>query len=115
MSNPKAYSRTAFRAILGALHSRMLFMVIEHFAKNADEIGERFRQKGRMLPDGVQYVDSWIDAEQGRCFQIMQAPDLASLEEWIRRWDDIVTFEVTPVLTSAEYWAGRADRPKTAE
>jgi hypothetical protein len=93
----------------------MLFMVIEHFARNADRIGERFQQKGRMLPAGVLYVDSWIDAERGRCFQIMQAPDRASLQEWIRCSDDIVNFEVTPVLTSAEYWAGRAERPKTAE
>ena len=115
MSNPKAYSRTAFRAILGALNSRMLFMVIEHFAKNAEQIGERFRQKGRMLPDGVLYIDSWIDAERGRCFQLMQAPDRVSLQQWIRRWDDIVTFEVTPVLTSAEYWASRAERTKTTE
>jgi len=84
----------------------MLFMVIERF-KSGDPrpIGVRFREKGRMLPQGVQYQASWIDPVTGRCFQIMEAPSLASLSEWTRRWDDLVDFEIAPVLTSAEYWA----------
>jgi hypothetical protein len=84
----------------------MLFVVIERF-KSGDPkpIGERFRVKGRMLPEGVQYQASWIDPVVGRCFQIMEAPSLESLSEWTHRWDDLVDFEIVPVLTSAEYWA----------
>jgi hypothetical protein len=58
-----------------------------------------------MLPEGVIYVASWIDAQNGRCFQIMEAPDRESLEPWIAAWTDLVNFEVVPVHTSAEFWA----------
>jgi hypothetical protein len=62
----------------------MLFMVIEHF-RNGDPkpVGERFRQSGRMLPEGVVYIASWIDSPNSRCFQIMEAPDQESLNPWI--------------------------------
>jgi len=84
----------------------MLFMVIERFrGGDPKPIGERFRRDGRMLPEGVFYQVSWIDPTVGRCFQIMEAPSLESLSEWVRRWEDLVDFEVIPVLTSAEYWA----------
>ncbi len=84
----------------------MLFMVIERF-KGGDPkpVGERFRRDGRMLPEGVVYQVSWVDAARARCFQIMEAPSLESLNEWVRHWDDLVDFEVVPVLASAEYWA----------
>jgi hypothetical protein len=83
----------------------MLFMVIEQF-ENGDvkTIGERFRRKGRMLPVGVSYHASWIDAQNGRCFQIMEAPDRESLDPWIAAWDDLVDFDVVPVQTSADFW-----------
>jgi uncharacterized protein DUF3303 len=84
----------------------MLFMVIERFKHgNAEPIGERFRQSGRMLPDGVAYHASWVDLGGARCFQIMEAPDLESLNVWIGRWDDLVDFEVIPVLTSDDFWS----------
>jgi hypothetical protein len=84
----------------------MLFMVIERFkGGNPKPIGERFRRDGRMLPEGVVYQASWVDAAAARCFQIMEAPSFASLDEWVQRWDDLVDFEVVPVLASAEYWA----------
>ena len=84
----------------------MLFMVIEHFRNGDPEpVGERFRQKGRMLPDGVVYLSSWIDSPNSRCFQIMEASDRESLNLWIAAWDDLVDFEVIPVQTSAEFWA----------
>ena len=81
-------------------------MVIEH-CKNGDPkpMGERFRQKGRMLPPGVFYQVSWIDPIAGRCFQIMEAPSQESLSEWTRHWDDLVDFEIIRVLTSVEYWS----------
>jgi len=79
----------------------MLFMVIEHF-KNGDPapVGERFKLSGRMLPEGVTYHASWVDAGGTRCFQIME-----SLNAWITRWQDLVDFEIVPVLTSADFWA----------
>jgi hypothetical protein len=84
----------------------MLLMVIERF-KNGDAgpIGERFRRDGRMLPEGVVYHASWVDPAAARCFQLMEAPDAESLAGWTRRWDDLVEFEVVPVLTSADFWS----------
>ena len=67
----------------------------------------RFRQHGRMLPEGVVYHASWIDDSGSRCYQVMEAPDRALLNQWIAKWSDLVEFEVVPVLTSAEFWARR--------
>ena len=80
-------------------------MVIEYF-KNGDPkpVGDRFRRSGRMMPGGVNYHASWIDSQNSRCFQIMEAPDQESLNPWIAAWDDLVDFEVVPVQTSAEFW-----------
>jgi hypothetical protein len=88
------------------LLSFMLFMVIERF-KNGDPrpIGARFRQSGRMLPAGVTYHASWVDPAEGRCFQVMEAPDEKALNQWINNWSDLVGFEVVAVLTSADFWA----------
>ena len=59
------------------------------------------------MPEGVSYEASWVEPEGGRCFQVMQAPDRATLDLWIARWSDLVDFEVVPVLTSQEFWAQR--------
>ena len=84
----------------------MLFMVIERFKHgDAQAIGKRFKQSGRMLPEGVAYHSSWVDLTGTRCFQIMEAPQLESLNPWIERWQDLVDFEIVPVLTSADFWA----------
>jgi hypothetical protein len=84
----------------------MQFMVIERF-KNGDasSIGERFLREGRMLPEGVTYHASWVDAAGARCFQIMEAPHAEALDEWVSRWDDLAEFEIVPVATSSEYWS----------
>jgi len=84
----------------------MLFMVIEHF-KNGDAgpIGERFKACGRMLPEGVAYHASWVDRARARCFQMMEAPDADALRPWVSRWEDLVDFEVIPVVTSGEFWS----------
>lgn len=84
----------------------MLFMVIERF-KNGDAapIAERFERSGRMLPEGVAYHASWVDSTGARCFQIMETPHPALLKSWISRWDDLIDFEVVPVLTSSDLWA----------
>jgi hypothetical protein len=87
----------------------MLFMVIERF-KDAALIEERFKRRGRMLPEGVVYQTSWIDLDGSRCFQIMEASDFESLMTWIRRWEDLVDFEIVQVLTSQDYWSSKAGR-----
>lgn len=84
----------------------MLFLVIERFSNDDPiPIGERFQREGRMLPDGVDYLHSWIDPVSATCYQIMEAENRESLGPWIDRWSDLVAFEVIPVQTSAEYWA----------
>ena len=84
----------------------MLFMVIERFKSgDAKPIGERFRRDGRMMPEGVVYHASWVDPAGARCFQLTEAPNPESLAAWTSRWDDLVEFEVIPVLTSADFWS----------
>jgi hypothetical protein len=86
----------------------MLFMVIERFKDNQlGSVGKRFQNKGRMLPDGVVYHASWMEANGARCFQIMEADDEQQLQKWIARWSDLVDFDVVPVLTSADFWSSR--------
>jgi len=81
----------------------MLFMVIEHFeAGRAKEVYQRFAERGRMAPEGLRYIDSWIAADFSRCFQLMESPDIASLQEWVMAWNDLVRFEIVPVAPSAE-------------
>jgi len=85
----------------------MLFMVIER-PKNLDLMGERYKRHGRMLPDDVLYRESWLVPDGSVCYQIMEAANHEALMTWVRRWDDIVDFEIVPVLTSQEYWTSRA-------
>ena len=81
----------------------MLFMVIEHFKEaKAPAIYQRFRARGRMAPDDVTYLASWVDLEFERCFQVMEAENQARLHEWTRHWEDLTDFEIVPVRTSAE-------------
>ena len=81
----------------------MLFMIIEHFHDGrAVDVYRRFRDHGRMAPEGVRYVASWVDMEFDRCFQVMEADDERLLHEWTAKWDDLVEFEIVPVRTSAE-------------
>ena len=78
-------------------------MVIEHFRdRNGTAVYRRFREKGRMMPRGLDYVDSWVDETYDRCFQLMEtdAPEL--FDEWIANWNDLVDFEIVPVVTSKE-------------
>jgi len=81
----------------------MLYMVIERFRPGcAPEVYRRFRDRGRMEPDGVRYAASWVDLGFERCFQVMEAESEAMLREWAARWEDLVEFEIVPVRTSAE-------------
>ena len=81
----------------------MLYMVVEHF-KNKDAVAvyRRFRDSGRLAPEGLTYVSSWVDLEFELCYQLMETHDRTLLEEWIASWSDLVDFEVHPVVTSKE-------------
>jgi hypothetical protein len=82
----------------------MLFMVIERF-KDSDmlPIYKRVRDEGRMLPDGLRYVDSWVEPSFSRCFQVMECDDLRLLQEWALRWRGSgVTLEIVPVVSSKD-------------
>ncbi len=83
--------------------SKTLYMVVEHF-KNGDAVPvyHRFRQHGRMAPDGVTYVSSWVDDRFQRCYQVMETHDRRLLDQWMSHWSDLVDFEVFPVMTSKE-------------
>lgn len=84
----------------------MLLMVVERFKGGGIEaVGERFRARGRMMPDDVSYVSSWLDPRGTVCYQLMEAPGLDSLKPWMSQWDDLMDFEAIPVMASAEFWA----------
>ena len=81
----------------------MLFMVVERFKPGkAPDIYRRFREHGRMAPDDVKYVASWVDLKFERCFQVMESEDESRLRVWTQCWDDLTDFEIIPVQTSAE-------------
>jgi hypothetical protein len=83
--------------------AKTLYMVIEHF-KGCDAVPvyRRFRQHGRLAPQGLSYVSSWVDTKFERCYQVMESDNRLLLDEWIARSSDIVDFEVHPVITSTE-------------
>ncbi len=79
----------------------MLFMIRERFkGRDPAPIYSRLREQGRALPAGLRYVDSWVEANFDRCFQLMEADDAASLQRWILQWRDLVEFELVPVSPS---------------
>ena len=81
----------------------MLYMVIEHFAEGrAADIYRRARERGRQLPAGLDYINSWVDVEYRRCFQLMRTDDAKRFEQWIVHWQDLVRFEVVPVRPARE-------------
>ena len=81
----------------------MLFMIVEHFRNgDARPVYERFRAKGRLAPEGLRYVDSWVTTDLTRCYQVMECDDRGLLDQWVAAWEDIVDFEVHPIITSAE-------------
>lgn len=81
----------------------MLFMVIERFPPgSAPTIYRHLRDEGRVLPEGLAYVGSWIEANFGRCFQLMECDDLRLLQSWVLSWDGLFEVEIVPVVPSAE-------------
>lgn len=89
----------------------MLYMITERF-KNSDPVPvyRRFRDQGRLAPEGLTYVSSWVTSDMTRCYQIMECDERRLLDQWIVRWNDLVDFEVVPIMTSAEAFAGIAPR-----
>jgi hypothetical protein len=81
----------------------MLYMIVEHFKNNdALPVYHRFHDRGRLAPDGLTYVSSWVDADLSRCYQLMETADRDLIDQWIANWCDLVEFEVHPVITSQE-------------
>jgi len=81
----------------------MLFMVVEDFrGRDPKAVYRRFRDKGRMTPDGLRYHGSWVAADMSRCFQLMEADDATLLQQWVTEWCDLVGFEIVPVAESRD-------------
>jgi hypothetical protein len=81
----------------------MLFMVIERFkGRDPAPIYQRLRESGRHIPDGLKYIDSWIEANFDRCFQLMETDDPRLLQQWVNHWRDLMDFEFVPVVSSKD-------------
>lgn len=90
----------------------MLFMVIERFRdRDAAAVYRRFRERGRMMPEGLEYVGSWVEKNYDRCFQLMRCDDPRLFEQWTARWEDLMEFEIVPVVTSVEAAEAISPRP----
>jgi hypothetical protein len=87
----------------------MLFMVIEEFRdQDAKSVYRRFHEKGRLMPDGLAFVNSWVSADLGRCFQLMECDDITLLQKWIAEWSDLMAFEIVPVVSGKDTAAALA-------
>ena len=89
----------------------MHYMIIERF-KDGDPVPvyRRFREQGRLAPEGLTYISSWVTADLTTCYQVMETNDRTLLDQWISAWNDLTEFEVIPVMTSAEANARVGDR-----
>ena len=87
----------------------MLYIIVETF-KDPAAVYRRFRDRGRLAPDGLNYINSWVTPDVQRCYQVMECADRSLLDAWIAEWKDLVDFEVIPVVTSAE--AAEAMKPR---
>lgn len=89
----------------------MLFMVIERFRnQDAKSVYRRLQEKGRLMPEGVTFVNSWVEADLGRCFQLTECGDVTLLQRWVAEWSDLVHFEIVPVVPGGETAAALAER-----
>ena len=81
----------------------MLFMVIETFRNHDGKaIYRRLRDRGRQMPDGLSFVSSWVQADMGRCFQLMECDDITLLQRWVVQWSDLMDFEIVPVVAGKD-------------
>ena len=89
----------------------MLFMVVETFRnQDAKAVYRRFRDKGRMMPEGLKFVSSYVAADLGRCFQLMETDDVTLLQRWVAAWSDLTAFEIVPVVAGKDTAAALADQ-----
>ena len=87
----------------------MLFMVVERFRnQDAKSIYRRLRDKGRMMPDGLKFVSSFVSADVSRCFQLMECDDVTLLQRWVAQWSDLIGFEIVPVAPGKDTGAALA-------
>ena len=78
-------------------------MIIERFRLDkVKAMYKRFEEKGRMLPQGVNYINSWINEDVTICYQVMESDNKEKIQEWIANWNDLVDFDIIPVITSAQ-------------
>ena len=81
----------------------MQYMVIEKFKQGkVKDLYKRFEEKGRLMPHGLTYINSWITEDVSACYQLMEAYDIHKLHEWINNWNDLADFEIIPVITSQQ-------------
>ena len=80
----------------------MQYMIIETFTQGPEPVYARFRERGRLAPEGLQYISSVVSADGRQCFQLMESPEPRLLEAWMSAWRDLVSFEVVPVISSAD-------------
>jgi len=89
----------------------MHYMIVEHF-RNGDPLPvyRRFRDQGRLAPEGLRYISSWVTEDLARCYQVMECEDPQLLAQWTAGWADLIEFEIIPVVTSADAVAATAPR-----
>jgi uncharacterized protein DUF3303 len=81
----------------------MQFMVVETFrGQDAKAVYRRLREKGRMMPEGLKFVSSYVAADLSRCFQLMECEDVALLQKWVAAWSDLMAFDIVPVVAGKE-------------
>ena len=81
----------------------MLFMVVERFRnQNGNAVYQRLRERGRLTPEGLTYVGSWVEASLDRCFQLMECDDASLLQHWVAQWSDLISFEIVPVVKGCD-------------
>jgi len=81
----------------------MIYMIIETFKPGkVKQIYRRLEEKGRMQPEGLTYINSWIDENMNKCYQVMEADSIDKIHIWISNWDDVMEFEIVPVISSEE-------------
>ena len=79
------------------------FMIIERFQpEKVKSLYQRFEKHGRLLPNGVEYIDSWIDENVSVCYQLMRSEHIDGIQQWVDQWNDLADFEIVPVISSEE-------------
>ncbi len=96
---------------MGPTEGVMVFMVIERFKnQDAKTIYRRLQAKGRLMPEGLAFVNSWVQADLSRCFQLMECDDVTLLQKWAAEWSDLIEFEIVPVVQGKKTAAALASQ-----